>query len=183
MKRTLILVTGLSLILALLAGCGSYAPRADDTSEPLNLVPVGSRVVVNEFAPIREGTAGVWAQAGKWVDRGSLIDHYSPFCRFEIWELVGRDEGVRPGDFRVESVSRERTIAGFLPYNRVAQVIDPNSEGVTYIHIEQVMKLRSDAQPGVYLLRCGSWELPNDADGISIDEIRATAGSLFSLEI
>ncbi|MGB1111034.1 MAG: hypothetical protein ACPG4N_11800, partial [Gammaproteobacteria bacterium] len=84
---------------ALLAGCQSLSPQPGDTASPYLLPTAGAQVVLNEFAPIPEGTAGVWAQNGKWIDKESGVDHYYPFCRFEVDELVGRDEGIKPGVF------------------------------------------------------------------------------------
>ncbi|MGB1111298.1 MAG: hypothetical protein ACPG4N_13135, partial [Gammaproteobacteria bacterium] len=90
---------------------------------------------------------------------------------------------IKPGVFEVVSTQRARQISGFMPYQRYAQIIDESSEGISYVHIEHVMTLRSADQPGVRYLRCGSWERPSEADGVSIDEIRHLAGGLFSLNL
>jgi hypothetical protein len=175
----------------LLAGCQS--PQVRDQDSPNFLPPKGSLVILHDDIQIPPQSARVFLQKGRLVGYHA-VDHYYPWCAFEVNEVSDSIQILRANTFEIYRV-----------YIRTEQVVDntttplakltvgarkawplsgDGSGGPTTVTKVIVMWMNSLAQSNIRKLSCGGSE-ENEALARtpSVMQIRTALGDVATLEL
>lgn len=176
----------------LLATACQTAYQGNDTS-PYYIVPAGSHVILNKELAFKPDQVSVYIQNGQLL-RINEVQHYDPFCKFELYHRLDAARTVAPDDMTVTKASQQRMDGTFSqsapsPYVRaatiglVAQMGGEGQGGAPLYSYVTSMDLRSDNQPEIFRLTCARWAYPGMDEHISIAEIRRTLSPLFTLRL
>ncbi len=193
---------GLVMLAAGLSAC--EMAQVKDESSPFYSVPAGSILHLNQEVTIPPDQVAVYVQEGELRNK-RLLDFYRPNCKFEVYKISEQARIVRADEFHITRVVDEIETAmlrepvelavndgDYLPDGLVAgqgtvyplQVLAfaglDQSEVYSY---STVMYLSSDSQPDVFRLSCQHWESILDDRFLSIEQMRAALGKVFTLII
>jgi hypothetical protein len=168
--------------IVLLGACQSYSTPSEDS--PYYAVPVGSRIVLNRPLIIPPDHASVYIQRGQIVPF-SQFDDYAPHCRFELSTVSPTAQTVEPDAFVVYKVGQEIIVGRALtrPGLLLAQSGGDRGDGHDAKLYSRILYLRSTKQPDVLRVACGEWHDYSFSRHLTIQEIRAALGNLFTLEL
>lgn len=170
-----------------LAGCQNIFEVAKDENSPYYLVPVGSKLILNQELTIPVGKAGIYIQNGKALPNANYRQYYS-HCRFELLTVSETTQSVKPDEFIIHKVTRERGFMGhtnriqLAGLNLIAGMGDKDSGRDDEFH-GTLMYLRSERQPDVYRIYCGEWGELFHVRLMSIRDIRKQLDKIFTLEL
>lgn len=167
-----------------LAGCQSVYEKDEDSA--YYLVPVGSKLILHQELTIPAGKAGVYIQDGKVIPKSNYRQYY-PHCRFELLTVKQTEQSVKPDEFIIHKVNRDRSVgqtgaiqlAGFYPTRGMRFRGDMPSDEL----FSTILYLRSVRQPNVYLIYCGEWGTWGNVTIMTISHIRKQLDNIFSLEL
>ncbi len=164
-----------------IAGCGEMVVIEPDPNSRYYMPPVGTVVRIKEELTVPPGWARVFLQRGEAVSY-SHLDLYYPSCNFELYTVDERPQLIEPGGFTIVHVARrDEEVAGVRPLEYASRWLladaGMDSGGPSMIMRTVRMKLKSEQQPGMYMLTCrGGLDNPPDAREISINEMRVALG-------
>jgi len=169
---------------ALALGACSTQPMSEGSSYS---IPENSTFVLNQDVTVPEGWSRVFVQYGKVIEPRKL-NKFDPYCQIVQIELTraGADPQVIMADqFRTGSVVRRSISAaptGTLLASSGSSLMDgDNRSSQTWV---TEISLRSERQPQVRKLICGSW---NDnvhfERWLRLREIRSALGNLATLSV
>jgi hypothetical protein len=142
--------------------------------------PVGSRLILKKELAIPVGSASVALQSGQLVSQRS-VDQYYPNCRLEVDAVLSTTQTVTADEFLVTHVTtRSYQVMARDGIIKVGLNLAGSMSMFNYI---TVMKLSSARQPQVRSLTCQQWGEPVFGKQVSIQQMRATLGDFFSLEL
>ena len=95
---------------AALSGCQTASYIGDENS-PYYVVPVGTRLQLQQELRIPANELAVYIQNGRVV-RNSEVQHYYPFCKFELRQMSATTRTVRPDEIMVTKSSQQRLKGG-----------------------------------------------------------------------
>lgn len=178
--------TPLLVLLALtLTACQSTAPPP--VSSPYYLIPVGSRLVLNQPIEIAPTSATVRLQFGKIVSRWDSQD-FEPLCVFES-RIVGETaQTIEPDSFEIVRVRRDyNTLSAQAAAPRARLIRAFASDGGTRLYYKTELFLHSAKQPQILAMTCQhAWEPGSsalDLRPLSVNEMRQALGSYFTLQL
>lgn len=148
----------LLLMAWLLAGCQTTASNNPDSI--WYELPKGSKLVLNQDLEVPAGQAHVIVQNAK---AGTSANQLEVSCRFEVKQLGPRT--IHPDTFLITEVAQGR------------QWVNQPSTMLFY----KVLHLQSEQQQGILPMRCGYTDYPLMGKPVSIEQIRETLGSVFTL--
>ncbi len=175
--------------LVLLAGCQTASYQTNDSS-PFYVVPTGTHVILSKELSIPPYQLSVYIQNGR-VLPNTEIQHYYPFCKFELHQLSDSARPVPPDDMTVTKTSQlqwDGAVARIGEIHRAAlssPIRRSQMEG-GYPPIQAFltqMDLRSERNPEVYRLTCARFGYPNMDHHVTVAEIRRTLDPLFALRL
>jgi len=178
--------TPLLVLLALVVtACQSTAPLP--VTSPYYLIPVGSRLVLNQPIEIAPTSATVRLQFGKIVSRWDSQD-FEPLCVFESRIVGEAAQIIEPDSFEIIRVRRD--------YNSQSAQAEPRAQlirtfagdgGGSRQYYKTELFLRSAKQPQILAMTCQhAWEPGSsglDLRPLSVDEIRQALGAYFTLQL
>lgn len=178
--------TGFVLSLALLLGA-CQTPAVDKADSPYYTVPATSKLILNREITIPANTASVYLQGGAIKPYPDIDDDY-PHCIFEVSGVKPEPQTVKPGIFIITKVMQKFDFAAAEPV-RVAALAGAGhaplmlSGGPSRLPYDTIMWLESAEQPWVRQINCRQWEDPTDPYFVTINEIKAALGEIFTLEL
>lgn len=168
-----------SILTIVLAACA--LPTSTDPDSFLYSVPVGSVLELNQDFPIRAHTARTFMQAGRIVEENELNIYY-PHCSLLTNTLQDYDRVIKPTRFEIyRVVDDEEHAQRYLQY--AARLFGFDSDGPTIIGQSSYYYLRSADEPDVRSLICIQWGSPESVQYLSINQVRAVLGGIFTLHI
>ncbi len=175
---------------ALLAGCQTASSYQTDENSAYYIVPAGTHVMLSKELPIQPYQLGAYIQNGK-VLPNTEVQHYYPFCKFELYKLSDSARSVPPDDMTVTKTSQlqwDGAVAqtGRLHYAALSSPIVRTQMEGGYPPIQAFltqMDLHSEKNPDVYRLTCAKFGYPNMDRHVTIAEIRRTLDPLFTLRL
>lgn len=174
------------MVALLLCACQtSYRGNVDS---PYYLVPVGSTLVQNQDVVIPPHRAGVFMQGGRVLPL-SQVNQYYPYCKFEVLTLGDSARIVRPDAYVIKKVVQEiapSVDAGLIRLAALSVGIGIHAgmdDGASMETYATRLYLRSDKQPDVYRLSCGLWAYPATGRHVTLREMRAVLGEVFTLRL
>ena len=172
---------GLSLsIMALLLNACTL-PTSTDPDSFLYSVPVGSVLQLKQDFPIKARTARSFMQGGQIVQESELNIYY-PHCSLLTNTLQDYDRTIKPTRFEIyRVVDDEEHARRYVQY--AARLIGFDSDGATIIGQSSYYYLRSADEPDVRSLICLQWGSPESVKYLSINQVRAVLGDIFTLHI
>ena len=175
----------LALLALTLSACQSTAPLP--VTSPYYLIPVGSRLVLNQPIEIAPTSATVRLQFGKIVSRFNSQD-FEPLCVFESRIVGERAQIIEPDSFEIIRVRRD--------YNTLSAQAEPRARlirafaddgGGSRQYYKTELFLHSAKQPQILAMTCQhAWEPGSsalDLRPLTIDEIRQALGGYFTLQL
>ncbi len=169
----------LSIMALLLNACA--LPTSTDPDSFLYSVPVGSVLELEQDFPIKAHTARSFMQAGRIVQEHELNIYY-PHCSLLTNTLQDYDRIIKPTRFDIyRVVDDEEHARRYVQY--AARLIGFDSDGPTIIGQSSYYYLRSADAPDVRSLICIQWGSPESVKYLSINQVRAVLGSIFTLHI
>ncbi len=173
--------------IVLLAACQTISYEGNEAS-PYYLIPVGSRLTLNQELTIPADQVAVFLQDGRVV-ASAQVSHYGPFCKFELYTLRDVARKVTPDEFTITKTLQERTLSGGggpVLYGKLAVSLvaggDVMDSGPSIQIYSARMDLRSANQPDVFRLTCAQWGYPENQH-VTIAEIRRALGAAFTLRL
>lgn len=173
MKTTLLVFLALTL---------TAGPTAAATP-PNYLIPVGSRLVLNQPLEIAPTSATVRLQFGKIINRFNAQD-FEPLCVFES-RIVGETvQRIEPDNFEI--------VRARYDYNTLSAQVAPAPgfipvDGGSRLYYKTDLFLRSSKQPQILAMTCQhAWEAGSsglELKPLTVDEIRRALGAYFSLQL
>ena len=161
-----------SLVLAACAsGTGYQYPTTGYT--PL---PVLSTVTLNRPFTIRADRASEYIQSATSAPYNTVSEYY-PHCIFELRTVEETARTIQPETFAVTGIRRDRYMAGFRRLMVAGLGGDYNPVMST-----TTISLHSDTQPDVFRLSCQQLDDAFIARHVSLEQMRAVLGDLFTLE-
>ena len=172
---------GLSLsIMALLLNACTL-PTSTDPDSFLYSVPVGSVLQLIQDFPIKARTARSFMQGGRIVQERELNIYY-PHCSLLTNTLQDYDRTIKPTRFEIyRVVDDEEHARRYVQY--AARLIGFGSDGPSIIGQSSYYYLRSADEPDVRSLICLQWGSPESVKYLSINQVRAVLGDIFTLHI
>jgi hypothetical protein len=169
------------LISALLAACQIAPLRSDDS--PFYKVPSGSKLRLNSKIIIPPNSVKIYIQEGQLV---AAANQYYPFCRFDVRNLKEIPQPVEPDEIEIYRTSWVTDLIAELNRHSLLAMtsrLDFGDKPSPIVYGVQ-MDLRSAKQPDVFRLMCGHLQDPNiEARYLSVNQIRATLGKVFTLQL
>lgn len=175
----------LSVSLSLLL-CGCQSLLSDDPDSPYYAIPNGSVLELHRILTLPADTVSLYLQDGELVADSSLLRHYDPYCKFEMWSRVDRRRTIDPERFRVGRVVRSYEYVKMprAPVRLAGPIVfDIDRGGPTAIIETTTLYLTSERQPDVYRIGCEQWAEPSMSRPLTLSEIRHALGGLFTLEL
>ncbi|HEY9200836.1 MAG TPA: hypothetical protein VIQ81_04480 [Gammaproteobacteria bacterium] len=169
----------LSLMALLLNACA--LPSSTDPDSFLYSVPVGSVLELKQDFPVKAQTARTFMQSGRIVEERALNIYY-PHCSLRTNTLHDYDRIIKPTRFEIyRVVDDEEHAQRYLQY--AARLFGFGSDGPTIIGQSSYYYLRSADEPDVRSLICLQWGSPESVKYLSINQVRAVLGGIFTLHI
>lgn len=165
-----------------LTACG-YWSKAQSEYNQAYVVPVGSKLILHQPLQFDAERRNLFIHTGKTISFKEL-NRYYPHCEFELRNTHAKPVTVVPDEFEIYKVKllADETVAS-IPVQLASLIMLAEDNLPSRIHYGTYMYLRSAKQPGVFLLTCGHIEDPPLASYLSINQIKAELGGLFTLVI
>lgn len=180
------IVSILLLFAASVSACHTAASLNDERL-PYARVSPGSHLNLNQEITVPGGQVGVYLQNGRVINATEL-NRYLPFCKFELYDMSHAARVVKPDDILVIHSEQQELGWGFASAAPV--VVAANGWNVAGLEsgpslqsYVKRMDLRSDKQPDIFRLSCGMWGYPSDLRHVTIAEMRAALGDVFTLRL
>jgi hypothetical protein len=167
----------LILFATLLAGCQSWSQPNPNSS--FFRPPAGSTLTLTRPITIPADKLAVYVQDGT-LERDAQINHYRPYCKFELRTRAPDARQVEPDTFTIERTRQDIPLA-MRDSNLVPVGMD--GDGMKYFIYETILDLRSTRQPEVSRLTCTQWQYPPFMQHVTINEMRQALGDLFRLRL
>ena len=149
------------LVMMSITGCGNPMAVKNDVDSQFFYIRPGSKLILHQDVDIASGRAHASFQHGKVV---SGRDNYAVGCVLEVRTLG--PGMVSAGTFTITRAESSQE-----------WISQPN-----IMKFYRVMYLQSAAQPDVMRLTCQDWDGPLLGKDISVPEMRAALGGIFSFE-
>jgi len=175
--------SSLSILSVLLSGLLSACslPTSTDENSFLYSVPVGSKLILKQEIPVKASLGRTFIQNGNVVAEHK-INIYYPHCSLTTNTLLDHDRIIKPTAFEIYRVVDDVEYAqSYIQYASIN--FFSHSDGPTIIGHASYYYLHSTDEPDIRTLECVQWGSPEDVRYLSIKEIRATLGDIFSLEL
>lgn len=168
-----------TLLITLLNACS--LPHSTDENSFLYSVPVGSRLILKQGIPVKANLGRTFIQNGNILPE-HRINIYYPHCSLTTDTLVNHHRIIKPTVFEIYRVEDDVEYAQrYIQYAAIN--FFSNSDGPTIIGNASYYYLHSPDEPDIRTLECVQWGSPEDVRYLSIREIRATLGDIFTLEL
>ena len=156
-------------------------PTSTDPDSFLYSVPVGSVLELKQDFPIKAHTARSFIQGGRIIEEHELNIYY-PHCSLLTNSLQDYDRIIKPTHFEIyRVVDDEEHAQRYLQY--AARLFGFDSDEPTIIGQSSYYYLRSTDEPDVRSLICLQWGSPESVEYLSINQVRAVLGGIFTLHI
>ncbi len=177
-------------VVVLLSGCAASVPK--DESSPFYQISTGSVLSLEAPLTIPAKKVSILFQYGEVLPPSYWFDQYEPYCKFELWTKNQTAVTVNPDRFTIHRVVVGSTpilvgnpslmvaSAGGLTPLLMAKDDDGDS---SYLRFYTELYLQSAKQPDVYRLTCNYIDDPWVGLPLSIQEIRAALGEVFTLRL
>lgn len=173
---------------AALAGCQTASYLGNENS-PYYVPPAGSRLTLNQDVSIPPDQLAVYIQNGR-VLRNVEVQHYYPFCKFELHDNSAAARTVKPDEITITKTVQQQVHgataqAGPIMMARMSlgRMVDDQRDGQPMRSFSTRMDLHSDKQPDIFRLTCAQWGDPGLTNYVSIAEMRRTLGNVFTLRL
>ena len=172
------------MMISLLAGCNANVVKDEDSV--FYAVPAGSTLVLNQQVDIRGDQVAIYVQNGE-LKQYNEVNFYFPNCKFEIYTISEQPRTVAPDSFKIVKVVDDIESSSLQEELRLASLDSAFFIGVidrSYVfNYATLMYLNSDEQKDVYRMTCQHWEDIVDDRHLSITQMRAAMGGIFTLQI
>jgi hypothetical protein len=173
-------------IAAVLSGCQTSSHIGDENS-PFYVVPAGSRLLLQQELQIPPNSLAAYIQNGR-VMQNSEVQHYYPFCKFELNQISATARTVQPDEIVVTKGSQQRLKGAtalaapvMLARRGLHMSSLDNDDRTTMESFTTRMDLRSEKQPDIFRLSCAVWDDSGIGKHVSIANIRQTLSGVFTL--
>ena len=167
-----------------LSACSHNVVKDEDSA--FYSVPVGSTLVLNQQVNIRGDQVAVYLQNGQ-LKQYDEVDFYTPNCKFEIYTMSELPRTVQADTFEVIKVEDEIESSSLQKTTHLAALGNALALGMldrSYMfNYATLMYLNSDKQKDVCRLTCQHWEDVKDDRFLTIKQMRAAMGDIFTLKI
>ena len=179
----LLRVTLVSLLLMLFA-CTVNDTR--DESSVFYAVPVGSVLKLNQDVTISGDQVATYVQNGELMSYDA-VDKYHPNCKFEIYTMSEQSRKVEQDTFEIIKVVDEIESSSIQENTQLAARGGAYMFGMldrSYVfNYATMMYLKSEKQKDVYRMTCQHWEDVRDDRHLTVEQMRAAMGEVFTLVI
>lgn len=177
----LLFTAGIVMAVLLLFGISSCQKIANSDLSYGPELQAGAQLVLHRKLTIPSERASLYIQDGE-VRPHKAVDQYYPHCKFEVLDIKTRPQTIEPDTFIIKKITREPDYLGGTQPGRYATAGKFQiSDGSSPYNYATLLYLNSTRQPRVHLLVCSHWEDPTDASHLTLQQIRHTLGSIFSL--
>jgi hypothetical protein len=115
------------------------------------------------------------------------VDKYKPNCKFEIYTMSEQSRTVEPDTFEIIKVVDEVESSSIQMRTQLAMRGNAYAFGMldrSYVfNYATMMYLRSEKQKDVYRMTCQHWEDVKDDRYLTVTQMRAAMGEIFTLVI
>jgi len=141
----------------------------------------GDLVIVNQALVIKENDARVSIQNGR-TQAYSRLDHYYPHCWFISLKREATPQIIQPDTFKIVKIRHVyeyvRNLKGGYMFSAFL-----SSAGLTAVSYTTEINLYSEKQKNITRLLCSHWEDPEDAEHLTVAQIKKTLGTLVSISL
>jgi len=171
------------MMISLLVGCNANVVKDEDSV--FYAVAVGSTLVLNQQVDIRGDQVAIYVQNGE-LKQYNEVNFYLPNCKFEIYTISEQPRTVAPDSFKIVKVVDDIESSSLQKELRVAalgRAFFASGFDRSYVfNYATLMYLNSDKQKDVYRMTCQHWEDIVDDRHLSITQMRAAMGDVFTLQ-
>ena len=157
-----------------------------DESSIFYVVPVGSILQLNQVVTISGDQVASYVQNGELMSYDA-VDKYKPNCKFEIYTMSEQSRTVEPDTFEIIKVVDEVESSSIEMRTQLAMRGNAYVFGMldrSYVfNYATMMYLRSEKQKDVYRMTCQHWEDVKDDRYLTVTQMRAAMGEIFTLVI
>lgn len=179
-KRSI--VVGLLGVLSILS-CRSIPP-GDPYDNPRSKVPEGSSVQLHQALSFYPGYSRSFIQFGRAVTH-EQIEEREPYCQFVRYEpplALTTLRSMQVDEFIVTRSTKQKELA----MAGISLLVSIGWKGLLErddMYLSATMKLFSAKQPEVVELKCTVYAAPDPWNCLSVNQIKATLGSIATLKI
>lgn len=191
------LVSATLLLGVLTSGCGMSLKNTPSSIK--QLVPVGSRFVLNQPIVIEQDRRSSYIFRGKVVPYNN-VDVYYPHCQIFMHKVSTKARQIAPDNFELTKVnewedytsSRTIRVASLDVANLSASGgfsgglsvgVGVGSGGPSLIKYATILSLRSEKQPEVKEMVCLHWGDRGQIDFLTLEELKSALGNIFTIQI
>ena len=194
-------VLSLAALSVLLVACQQISFKNDPVSVRA-LVPVGSRLVLNQPLEIPEDRSSIWIFRGKMVGYKD-VDVYYPHCQFRMQKVSKSKRMVQPDTFFITKINEwedytlgdhirvasqdvadariSGSIGGGVSGGSGSVAVGIGDGGASLIKYATILSLKSDKQPDVKEMVCLHWGDRGMIDALTLEETKSAMGNLFTI--
>ena len=145
-------------------------------------VPTGATLTVHEDIQLISGSNRALIQGGHLVETLEFGDLFFPHCIFEVNKPTAIPRLIRAGKYRVIRVKYRANTHIYQKLVHSSQVVvDGGGAFIDYLHVTE-LELSTPGQTDGFTLLCQHSDMIY-ADHLGVAQIRATLGSIASLEL
>lgn len=156
----------LTILLGAIVAISSCAGLSN-TDSSFSDIPISSKIVVLKEFKIPPNTAHVTFQYGKIVNENEMnaVNYSYTNCRFEVDNLSGNYQVVKPDTFSITSIESNSFPA----------------MGLSVLNYYTKFYLHSTKSPNVLYMKCAQLDGPTDFDYPTISQIRQALGGYINI--
>ena len=192
-KVTLIAVT---LLTTLVGGCNASFKNVPSSIK--QLVPVGSRLVLNQPIEIEQDRRSAYIFRGKVVPYEN-VNVYYPHCQIFMHKVSAKARRIAPDSFVLTNVNEWEDYTSIEPIHfarldvadlsitggvsgGVAVGVGVGGGGPSLIKYATILSLRSDKQPDIKEMVCLHWGDRGSIDFLTLEELKLALGNIFTIQ-
>ncbi|MCG6976848.1 MAG: hypothetical protein LJE56_10690 [Acidiferrobacterales bacterium] len=194
LSTRIIVFSTMALLATLTSGCNMSLKNTPASIK--DLVPVGSRFVLNQPIEIPQDRKSTYIFRGKVVSYND-VDVYYPHCRIILNKVSAKARVITPDSFELTKVNEWEDYTSIRP-TRVASLdvadlsvtggisvgVGVGDGGPSLIKYATILSLRSDKQPEVKEMVCLHWgDRGFQFNALTLEELKSALGNIFTIEI
>ncbi|MDH3673196.1 MAG: hypothetical protein OES46_18875 [Gammaproteobacteria bacterium] len=187
----MIRIVSLVLVVFVSACQTAYKDGQPNEGSPNFVVPVDSKLILNQDLSVPARTDIVYVQRGKILSKHFQVNRFGTFCELELSRKRDVPQTIEADEFVIYRVKQERVfgdggfiqLASRLRFGGVVQFERDGDGFQLYEVVATRMALRSERQPDVQALVCATWHVAQAMSYLTIRGIRNTLGDIFTLQL
>jgi len=162
---------------------GCLYKTSDNEHSPYFSISPGAEIILHKQVEIPRHQVAIYVQNGE-LKTYRDTNKYQPNCKFEVYTMSDQPRVVEADVFKVKRVVDEIETAKSGAKQQFASLqLSMLLDHSVVFNYATMMYLESEKQLDVYRMTCQHWEDIRDDQYLSVAEIRAAMGKVFSLNL